>query len=158
MCGPLGVQCWRYSSATVGHIHRNRYTVQICKQMFALILCDVTLCTCVIACTHINGSVENIPVLFLLQMAFLHLWHKGGCPREKEGQKAKEELKVWGTHTHSYLALCLSWHLYKFSGLCFKTVIDFGNLLDLCPGCLCSVNLYDVALAVILLKCPSLYL
>ena len=80
----------------MGRIHRNRYILykyanNVC---FDSLLCDVTLCTCVVACTHITGPVDNIPVLFLLQMAFLHLWHKGGCPREKEGEKAKEELKV----------------------------------------------------------------
>ena len=67
---------------------------------FNSLLCDVSVCMCVVlpALALLNLvflAVDNIPdILCLLQMAFLHLWHKEGCPQEREGQTAMEELKV----------------------------------------------------------------
>ena len=45
--------------------------------------------------------MDNGSVLVPLQMAFLHLWDKGGQPWEVEGERAREELKV-GMSTSEY--------------------------------------------------------
>ena len=53
--------------------------------------------------------MDNGSVLVPLQMAFLHLWNKGGQPWEVEGERAREELKV---HMCIHRNIYVSMHVY----------------------------------------------
>ena len=73
--------------------------------------------------------MDSGSVLVPLQMAFLHLWDKGGQPWEVEGERAKEELKVhMCTHRNIYVSmftLCCCvllavWQISPYIGMSFN--------------------------------------
>ena len=60
--------------------------------------------------------MDSGSVLVPLQMAFLHLWDKGGQPWEVEGERAKEELKVhMCTHRILYVSMCVACGMAEIS-------------------------------------------